>query len=331
MKKVFSLFVVLFITSTFIISCSNDDPSPEDGTNNEDIKKVVLEATAYNTWTYFNFKTGEKITKEIDCVAGSYTGDLPLSVMGKNQGTLQDLETEVSRISNDSVNITLKGFNFSIGSMSLKGTFTVGAHVEIPDSITYELAGFPTLCTIENSNVTITVTSGSVNAKNDSLVLNLDLVPQGMPFPIQGVYRGILKAGTVDESGFEWDIAVHRDDIRTNGGAALSTGQTDLAKVTSIPAGEYTEDTDGQQIMVDISHMTEWGPSYDYTKINKVLYEFLTRTPTGAMPPYTYAAPRTVFIVKCKDGTFATMQLVDFKDDMNTQFMHTLHYVYPVK
>ena len=72
--------------------------------------------------------------------------------------------------------------------------------------------------------------------------------------------RTAVTAGmSEEEAPAEWDIAVHRYDVKTNGAAALETGMTGLELFMSsgaMPEGDYVGDEwTTEQIIVDMSGM----------------------------------------------------------------------------
>ena len=73
--------------------------------------------------------------------------------------------------------------------------------------------------------------------------------------------RTAVTAGMSDvEVPSDWDIAVHRYDVKTNGAAALETGMTGLELFISsgkMPEGDYVEDEwTTEQIIVDATYAT---------------------------------------------------------------------------
>lgn len=325
MKKGFFLWTAVAALSLSSFSCSDDEPG-QGGQSDENVKTVTLDANAYDKWTYFSFKTGETVSRDIDCVAGTYSGDLSLSVMGQDQGTVEGLTLEVTRVSADSVGIVLKDFAF--GKYGMIGDIRSGASLTL-DTTGYALKGGEVITSLEQYNVKAS-SAGYLTSVGQTIELTITMNLGDMPMPVVAVYRGQVDTALPDETAFDWDIALHRDDIRTNGGAALKTDKTNLADVTAIPSSGYTGDVDGQ-ILINITNMTSTGPLQYNAKINKVLYDYITHTETGSMPPFQYAVNNLVFVVKCSDGTYAKMQLTDWKDDMNNKFVNTLRYVYPAE
>ena len=42
--------------------------------------------------------------------------------------------------------------------------------------------------------------------------------------------------------GIEWHIAIHRYEIKTNGGMVFDTGKTNMNEITELPEGDYKAD-----------------------------------------------------------------------------------------
>lgn len=116
--------------------------------------------------------------------------------------------------------------------------------------------------------------------------------------------------------GIDWHIAVHRYEIKTNGGEALETDLTNLAAVTELPKGNYTADKNFAynknnlyEVITDRSKMAQRniGYSNDFT-LNPVLCGWVDIEVTGGMPPKLYTPTQKVLILKCKDGGWAKLQ-----------------------
>lgn len=119
--------------------------------------------------------------------------------------------------------------------------------------------------------------------------------------------------------GIDWHIAIHRYEMRTNGGEVLDTRQTNMDVVTELPAGTYAKDEvfpyeeDGEfQVITDMSKMmTEYSVGYaKKATLNKVLCGWVKKTETGTMPPVLYEPTKNVMVLKCKDGSWAKLQFM---------------------
>lgn len=135
----------------------------------------------------------------------------------------------------------------------------------------------------------------------------------------------IYKNGTTTEAkapetvGVDWQIAIHRYEIRTNGGSVIDTKLKNMNEVKALPPGDYKEDetiTNEDKeypIITDMKHMADdTGLGVGYAKtatVNRVLCGWVKKTKTGSMPPTIYEATKNVLILKCKDGSWAKIQL----------------------
>ena len=58
-----------------------------------------------------------------------------------------------------------------------------------------------------------------------------------------------------------WDIALHRYDVKTHGGSVLKTQYSELSDLTStgtMPAGNFANDVwSTHKVMIDVSHMMQ--------------------------------------------------------------------------
>ncbi len=118
------------------------------------------------------------------------------------------------------------------------------------------------------------------------------------------------------ELGIDWHIAIHRYEIKTNGGHAYDTGLTDMAAVTELPTGvAYTDDsqetygTSSLEVITDMSLMMQGLVGYSAApQLNTVLCAWVTRTETGSMPPTIYEPTGHVYVVSFDDGTWAKLR-----------------------
>lgn len=117
------------------------------------------------------------------------------------------------------------------------------------------------------------------------------------------------------EIDIDWHIAVHRYEIRTNGGEVLDTQTTDMNAVSSLPADTYVADESITHedkefpIITDMSKMMEGNVGYARTAtINRTLCNWVTKKNTGAMPPVIYTPNNHVYVLKNKDGSWSKLQ-----------------------
>lgn len=118
-----------------------------------------------------------------------------------------------------------------------------------------------------------------------------------------------------EEVNIDWHIAVHRYEIKTNEGAVFDTKSTDMDAFSSLPEGNYQTDeiiTNKDKeypITTDLSKMAERNVGYaKAATINRVLCSWVTKKATGSMPPTLYTPTGHIFVLKCKDGSWAKLQ-----------------------
>ena len=146
--------------------------------------------------------------------------------------------------------------------------------------------------------------------------------------------RTAVTAGmSEEEAPAEWDIAVHRYDVKTNGAAALETGMTGLELFMSsgaMPEGDYVGDEwTTEQIIVDMSGMMDGNIGYSESWYNRELSKWL-KVDTGTMPP-VYSMSQKVYAVKLADGTDLALKLSNYMDATGVKGFMTIDYVYPVE
>lgn len=107
---------------------------------------------------------------------------------------------------------------------------------------------------------------------------------------------------------------------------------TDLNSVTSadVTDNDFTSDVEGE-VMVDMSGMMSGFVGYQTTKVNDVLNKWVTATPTGSMPPYTYEINGKVFVVKTADGEYAKLRFTDMSDATGKKEAAAFDYEFPLK
>ena len=95
--------------------------------------------------------------------------------------------------------------------------------------------------------------------------------------------------------GIEWHIAIHRYEIKTNGGMVFDTEKTNMNEITELPEGDYkadeniTNEDEEYAIITDMSKMMQGNVGYAKTAtVNKVLCSWVKKTETGSMPPTIY-------------------------------------------
>lgn len=324
MNKRFYLLATLFIsTLTCLLSCG-DDEKGGDGPKNEQSKTVTIDATAYDKWVYFNFANGSTTTQEIEPLAGTYSGSLSLLVGGEDQGMVEKIKLEVTRISKDSVDFVLKDFEF--GRYDRIGDIRSGGAVHI-DSLGWQLTGGEVINELPKYKVKAS-SKGSVAGKAIRLTTTMKL--GAMPTPVTAIYTATLeKSANIDETTFNWDIALHRYDVKTNTGSALSTTAKELSEITSIPTSGYSTDMETDSMMVDMSGMMKNAVGYAPGHTNPVLNKGIIAD-LSSMPP-TFSMSGLVYLVKLSSGEYAKIKFTGYRNDSNVTGHITFDYEYPVK
>jgi hypothetical protein len=144
------------------------------------------------------------------------------------------------------------------------------------------------------------------------------------------IYVSFKEGKTVAITDFQndlsWDMALHRYDVRLNGGqsgkgkgAALQTSYTDLDKLTAIPATGYITD-------VADSIMLSMPPTYDVQPFNKEASRWM-KLNTATMPP-AYELNDKVFIFKTAEGKHVKIKFIDYINAENIKGHIKFTYVY---
>lgn len=130
----------------------------------------------------------------------------------------------------------------------------------------------------------------------------------------------------------EWSFAVHRNNVRTNGGEVF---ETSFSSIDELPATNewlkektFTADEWSENEVWDSQEQMLLGlvPSQGIA-VNKVLSSWLALK-IPPMPP-AFAKNGHVFILKLADGTFAALQLEDYLSPNGTKCWLTINYKYP--
>lgn len=128
----------------------------------------------------------------------------------------------------------------------------------------------------------------------------------------------------------EWDLAFHRWDVRTNGGAALETEYTsldDLEASGEIPSGDYVEDEWYEYVSVDMSGMMSGEIGYMACYVNHELGKYMD-VDTSGMPP-SYTPSGKVYMVRFSDGTYMALIVSNYLNSSGVKGYLTIDYIYP--
>ncbi len=132
-----------------------------------------------------------------------------------------------------------------------------------------------------------------------------------------------------DEEPDSWDIAVHRYDTKTNGGAVAMTSFADIdyfAESGHVPEdNEFIEDIMTEDVIaVDMSGMMDGNIIYVSDFYNPELSEWLD-VDTSVMPPI-YTRSDHVFILRLSDGRHVALKLENHMDNHGVKGYMTILY-----
>lgn len=130
----------------------------------------------------------------------------------------------------------------------------------------------------------------------------------------------------------DWTIAIHRNNVRTNGGAVLETTYTSMDQLPesseafrnmTFKEDQWTENEvwDSQEQML-LGYVPSQGIA-----INRVLSSWLSME-IPPMPP-SFSMNNHVFVLRLKDGSYAALQLENYLAPNGTKCYLTINYKYP--
>lgn len=131
----------------------------------------------------------------------------------------------------------------------------------------------------------------------------------------------------------DFDFAVHRYDVKTNGGSVLETEYSsfgDLLASGALPEGDYVRDewtTD--RIAIDMSGMMDGVIVYAESDYNPEFSKWLN-VDTSVMPPI-YTMSGRIYILKLADGTCAAVKLANYINETGVKGYMTIEYIYPLE
>lgn len=129
-----------------------------------------------------------------------------------------------------------------------------------------------------------------------------------------------------------WSIAIHRNNVRTNGGAVLATRYKSLSE---LPAGskEFTgatfvpDEWSQNEVWAEQSQMLQGIIGCQGIKINKVLSSWL-KLEIPPMPP-AFRHNSQVFLIRFPNTKVAAVQLENYMNAEGTKCWLTINYKYP--
>lgn len=130
-----------------------------------------------------------------------------------------------------------------------------------------------------------------------------------------------------------WTLAVHRNNVRTNGGGVYETALTDISLLDfsrgELAAMTFTADTWSETVVwAEQSQMLNSLIGSQGIAVNTVLSSWL-RLEIPPMPP-AFTHNDHVFILRLSDGTYAALQLEDYLSPQGTKCCLTINYRYPI-
>lgn len=129
-----------------------------------------------------------------------------------------------------------------------------------------------------------------------------------------------------------WTIAIHRDNVRTNGGAVCELDITDfdaIPPVDVISGMPFTPDEWSEnEVWDDQAQMLMCYVPSQGIYLNKLLSSWLVMS-LPPIPP-SFAHNKHIYIVRLRDNTYAALQLIDYMSETGTKCCLTIKYKYPL-
>ena len=136
----------------------------------------------------------------------------------------------------------------------------------------------------------------------------------------------------VQEEPSQWDLAFHRNNVRTNGAEVLQTTFTDISQVSDHSAfvtHPFVSDSWNQTDVWTVQdRMLQGLVGNQRIKINTELGKWLTIDIPPMPPAFTHNG--NVFIVRFSDGTYAALRLKNYISPANVKCYLTIEYKYPL-
>ena len=121
----------------------------------------------------------------------------------------------------------------------------------------------------------------------------------------------------------EWDLALHRYDVKTHGGTAAESPFDEVGMASEVEGLAFVPDADSQ-VVVDMSTMMEGYLGYAPSEVNPVLSSWLD-VDQSTMPPI-YTLSGKVYLLRLADGTLVALQFTGYMDDALRKGVVTLRY-----
>ncbi len=130
----------------------------------------------------------------------------------------------------------------------------------------------------------------------------------------------------------KWHISVHRNNVRTNGGAAYETSYTSMSELPesseAFADATFTPDTWNELDVWTIrEQMLQGFVGNQGIQVNPVLSSWL-KLEIPPVPP-AFTLNNHVFIVRFDDDTYAAIQLENYQNAAGVKCCLTINYKYP--
>lgn len=128
----------------------------------------------------------------------------------------------------------------------------------------------------------------------------------------------------------EWDIAIHKFQIKTNNGAAIETEYTSLVELKAakqLPDSTFEPDTWYEsKVITDLSGMMSGNINYCPSYVNDVVGRWIS---SSGMPP-TYTTTNKVYVIRLADGSDVALHFDSYMNNDGTKGYLTCSYDYPL-
>lgn len=145
--------------------------------------------------------------------------------------------------------------------------------------------------------------------------------------------KEVLTKSIDEDAPTHWGFAVHRYDVKTNGGSVIESGVTDFGSIPNIntfPEEAFVADEwTTNKITVDMSQMMDGIILYAEDYYNPCLSKWLN-VDTSTMPPI-YTLSGNIYLLRLSDGSYAALRLSNYMSDAAIKGFMTIDYLYPVQ
>ncbi|MDO4462480.1 MAG: HmuY family protein [Bacteroidia bacterium] len=142
--------------------------------------------------------------------------------------------------------------------------------------------------------------------------------------------HNIAKVGVYEEYNDDWDIAIHRYEVKTNNAKVWKTEYSDfddLLSLPSLPEGEYLADEWSEdRVAIDLSGILDFDVKFLPTYVSNVI-DWVD----VIYPPYppTYKSHDKIFLIELDNGKRIGIRLENYVNKNGVKAYLTLEYVYP--